>query len=297
MYKFNLKTSKNFVTDSYNTALIMYEDGTLSKRDYQRNIDRISNGYEPLKSKGGIGRRSADSTKPVRHDNLRRTQKLMMDYVRNNPPWYSFITLTFADNITDLTYANKRYNFYTMQIKRKYSEFKCIGTAEFQKRGAVHYHLLTNLIPGTDLLPLRDPPKKLWNPINKYYTYLSYYDLPYWNDGFSSGLDLSICDKEFKPELYMLKYLYKDLDKRLAGTTKLLKTNNLKKPLKILYNRKDPAFDDLEKILKAFEFQRKMIYPKREYAVPFTDISYGTEVTPAYTEILSHLPSNVIVDD
>ena len=63
-----------------------------------------------------------------------------------------FITLTFADNIQDLFIANaeftlfiKRLNYYV--FKQKKSILKYLVVPEFQKRGAVHYHIIFFNLP------------------------------------------------------------------------------------------------------------------------------------------------------
>lgn len=52
-----------------------------------------------------------------------------------------FLTLTFAENLTDFREANRRFNsLRTHVLKELFSEF--IVVVEPQKRGAVHFHLL-----------------------------------------------------------------------------------------------------------------------------------------------------------
>ena len=56
-----------------------------------------------------------------------------------------FLTLTFADNIEDIEYANNEFKKFIKRLKRKYPRFRYISVIEFQKRGAIHYHCLVNL--------------------------------------------------------------------------------------------------------------------------------------------------------
>lgn len=64
-----------------------------------------------------------------------------------------FVTLTFADNITDLDQAHVEFDKFMKRLRRKYGQFKYIAVVEFQKRGAVHYHFVSDLpyIPKDEL--------------------------------------------------------------------------------------------------------------------------------------------------
>ena len=63
----------------------------------------------------------------------------------NFKDWETFITLTFADNIIDIKTANKQFRYFIDKVQRVKKNFKYLCVPEFQKRGAVHYHLLTNI--------------------------------------------------------------------------------------------------------------------------------------------------------
>lgn len=57
-----------------------------------------------------------------------------------------FVTLTFAKNEQDLSRANYEFKKFIQRLKRQipyYLKYVCV--VEFQKRGAVHYHLIMNL--------------------------------------------------------------------------------------------------------------------------------------------------------
>ena len=63
-----------------------------------------------------------------------------------------FMTFTFAENITDLDYAHdefkkfmKRFNYHVTGQKK--SVLKYVAVVEFQKRGAVHYHVIYFNLP------------------------------------------------------------------------------------------------------------------------------------------------------
>lgn len=56
-----------------------------------------------------------------------------------------FVTLTFRENITDLDRANREFKKFIQRLRRRYKGFKYLAVIEFQKRGAVHYHMISDL--------------------------------------------------------------------------------------------------------------------------------------------------------
>lgn len=121
-----------------------------------------------------------------------------------------FLTLTFRDNIDDLDFANnefkkfiKRLN-YNFKIKVKYS---CV--IEFQKRGAIHYHVvLYNLKGKIDLDKLS----------------------LIWGHGFIKLNKIKGVDNV---GAYVCKYMTKTDDKRLEGRKMYFNSRNLVKSIEI----------------------------------------------------------------
>lgn len=60
-----------------------------------------------------------------------------------------FLTLTFRDtdkfDINSLSDCNKRKTYFLTQLRKSYPDVKFVAVPEFQKRGAVHYHLILDL--------------------------------------------------------------------------------------------------------------------------------------------------------
>lgn len=168
---------------------------------------------------------------------------------KNQHVWKSFITLTFKKNVTDLTVANRMLNMYCSSMARSCKElgfeFKYIGVPEFQERGAVHYHLVTNVVPGSVLMPRK---KRIWKKDKKtgQVRYLDYYDLKHWpkaSYGFSSAFGFESVDDKFTVVGYLAKYFFKGMrelsddigrggecDNRLFNRVKLLRSRNLERP-------------------------------------------------------------------
>lgn len=74
-----------------------------------------------------------------------------------------FLTLTFKDNISDVELANKeftnfnkRLSYYLFKVNKNVLKYLCVP--EFQKRGAIHYHVIYFNLPYTDFYQL----KKVW---------------------------------------------------------------------------------------------------------------------------------------
>lgn len=134
----------------------------------------------------------------------------------NEPDFKTFITLTFAENIKSIEQANIMFDNWRRSIKRVKPEFKYVCVPEFQKRGAVHYHLLTNLDIKSDIniIELQKGKEKM-------------YDVKYWNKGFSSVFNL----ENMNVVGYITKYMNKNIDNRLFGKRRYLYSRNLIQPV------------------------------------------------------------------
>jgi len=60
----------------------------------------------------------------------------------------SLLTLTYRYNETDLTRSKKDLKEFVRRIKRLIPEFKAVACYEFQKRGAVHWHIALANVPS-----------------------------------------------------------------------------------------------------------------------------------------------------
>lgn len=77
---------------------------------------------------------------------IARTRKQIRRLVNSNPTMDKFLTLTFAENVTDLKQANYEFKKFKQKLERKIgSGLKYIAVPEFQQRGAVHYHLMLDM--------------------------------------------------------------------------------------------------------------------------------------------------------
>lgn len=155
--------------------------------------------------------------KEIRKDNVLRSKLSLERLIKSNIEHLkTFITLTFGENVSDIKKANKYYNIWRTRIKKEYPNFIYICVPEYQKRGAVHFHLLTNLEINSNIV------YKQKNKDNMY-------DIKYWSKGFSSAF--KITEKDINIIYYLSKYLTKNIDNRLYGHKRYFYSKNMKIPI------------------------------------------------------------------
>ncbi|MCI9049562.1 MAG: hypothetical protein HFF37_04120 [Coprobacillus sp.] len=221
----NILGSDNESIDSYNLDMKLKE----LKKDLF-----INSSIEEKENKSNI----IDDKKNnfIRKDNLIRSRNHVFDLARcNDEYWKSFITLTFKENIQDINIAYDMFNKWLKSarryLKRNNIEFYYLGVIEFQKRGAIHYHLLTNIECGSYILPLQESEKNKFNVM-------------YWKYGFSSAFNIvKDVNNFFDIAKYMCKYMAKKNDDiRLKNHKRYYHSRNLKKPLELTYMDNDINF-------------------------------------------------------
>lgn len=144
---------------------------------------------------------------------INRTKTMIRRLINSNPALNKFLTLTFADNITDLKQTNYIFNQFIKRLTYKYPDLKYVAVFEFQKRGAVHYHLLCNL-PYVNS-------KKLEH---------------IWQQGF---IKIRQTNNVNNIGAYMSKYLGKEIDERTFGKKKFFRSQDLKEPIEIFNHQAD----------------------------------------------------------
>jgi len=77
---------------------------------------------------------------------LRRAKATIKGVVAsNNEIWKTFWTLTYAENQGSVSDGWRDFRVFMRRLKRKFPALKYLVVVEFQKRGAVHFHLITNI--------------------------------------------------------------------------------------------------------------------------------------------------------
>lgn len=185
-------------------------------------------GFESNNKKGK--NRKGYNSKENRQMTLSRARKTVMRSINANPCLNKFLTLTFEENITDIDYSNNefkkwvdRVNYQVFNTKKRLMKY--VAVIEFQKRGAIHYHVICNL-PYIDA----DSLAKIWGhgfiKINKI-------------KGDKKRFGSSECDNV---GAYVCKYMTKDNDDpRLKERRSFLMSRNLDKPTELIVgnNEKD----------------------------------------------------------
>ncbi len=126
-----------------------------------------------------------------------------------NPDMNKFITLTYAENMQDmdkLLYDVKQM-IKTQKRQDDKLQAKYLFIVEKQSRGALHVHMIAN------------------NFLDTYKNKNAYKSITHWPHGFSSILDITDLDSNFKPYLYLFKYLKKS---QRIGKSFTHTSNNLK---------------------------------------------------------------------
>lgn len=178
----------------------------------------------------------------------------------NCKEWKTFITLTFEENIIDINRANKKFRYFVDKIQRIYKDFKYICIPEFQKRGAVHYHLLTNISLNDERFIYKQEDNK------------KFYHIKYWNEGFTKVDNL---EKDIKKIIgYISKYMTKDIDNRLYNHRRYFYSRNLQKPSISFLNLNEPKhLEFYKKILnnKSLIYDNTYINPYNQELIRFNE--------------------------
>lgn len=168
--------------------------------------------------KSSSERKGQDSTsKETKQENRNKTASRARQRIRRlanaNPALTKFVTLTFAENIKDNQTANKLFKDFILRLryycrKNKQSNLKYICVVEYQKRGAIHYHMLCNLpyIKKSELADI-------------------------WKHGF---VKINYIDNVDNVGAYICKYMQKNnTDERLIGNRAYFTSQNLTQPEEI----------------------------------------------------------------
>jgi hypothetical protein len=166
---------------------------------------------------------ASNKTKKRRPSNLyaSRQKLIRLVYANTNQVWSGrefFITLKFAENIRNLSQANKEYTNFIKRFNTYLGYASAyVAVPEFQKRGAVHYHCLFFNMPTyrADFTP------KTLEAI--------------WGMGrYNQGVDFQQVKSIKDSALYIAKYMTKaTLDSRLVGRKTFFTSRNLKRPFEV----------------------------------------------------------------
>ena len=243
-------------TIGYDVKIKEYSNGKIEYIKYSKSIYRNVPKDKTESQIKGRRKQKENQYSEIRSDSITRTYSALIDYaVENSHLFKTFITFTFKECITDLDIANKKFNKAMYKIRTLYPDLIYLGVPEFQKRGAVHYHLMTNIDISNNKIIRKQENKE------------NMYDVIQWKNGFSSVFNLDQTDDKFSVAAYLTKYFYKDIDNRLFGRNKILKSNNLKKPIAYIYSDNSKELENYQNYIKKYkiEKEKKHIQAKNKY--------------------------------
>jgi len=139
---------------------------------------------------------------------LQRTRTKIRRAINANPDFDKFLTLTFAENLQDIKKANRHFSLFIERLNYAYPNTKHLAVIEFQKRGAVHYHMLSNLgyVPASKISEI-------------------------WKNGFVKINKIKNVDNV---GAYVCKYLQKEVfEGKMKNKKKYFCSRNLEKPVEI----------------------------------------------------------------
>lgn len=127
-----------------------------------------------------------------------------------------FITLTYKENMQSVEQGNKDFKQFMQKMNRRFApqKLKYLAVIEFQKRGAVHYHMLCNFPITWEGKQEREQRERELASI--------------WGHGFCDIIDVKQVDNL---GAYLLKYMQKNFtDTRLNGKKRYLFSKTLVQP-------------------------------------------------------------------
>lgn len=159
----------------------------------------------------------------VKSDRKNNAKKKRWEFIRvvnmNFTEHSKFITLTFAENVTDLDQAHHEFDKFMKRLRKKIKRpIKYAAVVEFQKRGAIHYHMISDLpyIPKQELAET-------------------------WRQGFVRINDIQHVDNV---GAYLSKYMTKENgDLRLRGRKSYFTSQGLERPLILRGEDADPILE------------------------------------------------------
>ena len=201
---------------------------------YERGVFK---GYVNERGRAGNGFVTDEQREKNREVSLMRARRDLRRIVNANIDQWGddvtckFVTLTFKDNVKDVDLANYEFKKFIQRLNYevyggKCNELKYTVVPEFQKRGAVHYHVIFYNLPFIKA----DVIEKVWG------------------NGF---IKINKIDNIDNVGAYVCKYMVKDFDdERLRGRKCYFNSRGLKKPKEIYLD-----YDDLEGIKKSLPGQ------------------------------------------
>lgn len=214
---------------------VIFSGHFIETYDYEKPI--ILNRKPPKKKKPIRGELLEETKKNRKEEYRRRTKARVIGMVQrlvetNFNKDSIFLTLTFNDqnnfDINNLKVCNSKFHNFIVKLRKEFENFKFLAVPEFQKRGAVHYHLIIN-----QSFIKKDIITKFWK-----YGFIKIKDI-YYLEGIGN---------------YFTKYLTKNSDdERLYGKKSFFTSKNFRRPKTVYMETAEKIINRLnEKGIKPF---------------------------------------------
>lgn len=155
--------------------------------------------------------------------NLNNAKNKIVRLVSCNDDLVSFITVTYKCNMQDLRKAKRHISLMFKRMKNDFANLKYLYVLEFQDRGAVHFHILTNFPVPTG--------GNAFRKTEDHKAYEREFARKYWKRGYVDCRNL-LKEGNTSVAKYMSAYLTKDLyTKDLGGINCFQYSRNLLKPI------------------------------------------------------------------
>lgn len=204
---------------------------------------------------------------------MQRSRRNVSNLIKCNAYFYPpfkpvFITLTFKENIQDTTEAHLHFNRFMKRLNdyvygRKRTKVKYLAVIEFQKRGAIHYHVIYFNLPFVK--------KEVFTEL--------------WSHGYT---DMKALDKTKNVAGYVTKYMTKDVaNSNLNGKKKYFCSRGLLKPIVI---KREPHVNRLLKQLPPMDSETRTYASK--YLGEVTQTKHMLPKGKTITDIIENFNPN-----
>ena len=219
------------------------------------------------KSKNNEGRKGkkdlSKEQKNINHDRARKdtlvkARNNIIRLIASNSDLQTFITLTYKENFQDISESKNHLNLFFKKLQRDYKEYnflKYLYVLEFQERGALHYHILTNLNAldnkfniksASNITKKSDEQKELENNFRA----------RYWTHGFIDIRNLATDNEIRNISKYVASYLVQELlDLDLQGNRCYGYSRNLDKPI----TKKISSDETIEDLIDLQNYELKYV--------------------------------------
>lgn len=261
---YNVKTVETPTTIEvweYINEPVIYSSNVDKDNSINKNIDKTENNDNEILS--AIKQYDSIKRKQKHYQEMRWIIARIVDCNFDNKT--KFMTLTFKDNIQDITYTNYEFNKFIKRLNfrlyhDKKQKLKYIAVWEKQKRGAIHYHIIFFDFPYIKLKELQE----------------------IWGHGFVKINKIDVDSKDNRGR-YVSKYFSKDIDERNYKQKAFFKSRNLIMPITNKMTREELIDFSNENVVFTKTYTRKV--PNYHLFQTLNDELTFTESKVRYTKI------------